>query len=79
MAVIFRTGFGSSVDVQRIHQPTVRKLVAHLDSNCHWMRAGDIARRAEMVIILQCAVDKLLEVDGLDLTGRPAFLTDDSV
>lgn len=73
MAQVFRTGWGSKNDKQTCHQPTVRKLVAHLDSNCKTLSVGDVARRAEMVIILQATVDKLLEVDNKTIANRPAF------
>ena len=73
MTQLFRTGFGSKADAQRCHQPTVRKLVAHLNSNCKTLSPGDVARRAEMVIVLQQAVDSMLTLDGLDILGRPDF------
>lgn len=76
MAIVFRTGFGSKADAQAVHQAPIRKLVQHLDSNCKTLSAGDVARRAEMVDILQATVDKLLEVDGYILADRPAFGVD---
>ena len=80
MAQVFRTGFGSKEDVQTIHQPAVRALVAHLDSNCKTSSVGGVARRLEMVKILQHTVDKLITLDGeTDDTGRPAYLADDSI
>ena len=79
MAQVFRTGFGSKADSQACHQPTVRKLVAHLDSNCKTSSAGDVARRAEMVIVLQHTVDKLLALDSGTILTRPDFLSDDSI
>lgn len=76
MAQVFRTGWGSKADNQTCHQPTVRKLVAHLDSNCKTLSPKDVVRRAEMIVILQATVDKLVEVDGGVIDGRPAFGAD---
>ncbi len=71
--IVFRTGWGSKADHQACHQPTVRKLVAHLDSNCKTLSAGDVTRRAEMIKILQATVDKLIEIDSGDIGARPSF------
>jgi len=73
MSIVFRTGFGSKADAQTCHQPHIRSLVQHLDSNCKTLSVGDVARRAEMIIILQATVDKLLEVDSNTITERPVF------
>jgi len=64
MAQVFRTGYGSEHDVQRVHQPVVRKLVAHLESNCLDTTVGSTARRAEMITILTDTVAKLTAVDA---------------
>ena len=79
MAQVFRTGFGSKSDSQACHQATVRKLVAHLDSNCKTSSARDVVRRAEMIIVLQHTVDKLLNLDAGTILERPAFLADNSI
>lgn len=76
MAQVFRTGFGSKADKQTCHQPAVRALIAHLDSNCKTHSTKDSVRRAEMIDILQATVDKLLEVDGYVLADRPPFGTE---
>lgn len=73
MASPFRTGFGSKQDATGTHQPAIRELKRHIEYNCLGDSGKVTARRAEMIAILQSAVDKLLEEDGDAIGDRPAF------
>lgn len=73
----FSAHFGSKQDAQRVHQNTCTMLKQHLNSNCMNYTGNSVTRRAEMILILQNAVDKMLDEDGS--TTRPKFNAGDDV
>lgn len=78
----FGHAWGSKQDAQKVHQNTCTQLKQHINSTCmkyNGNSAGEQARRAELIVILQNAVDKMLDEDAGLIGDRPAFNTGDDV